>query len=175
MDLKQVEIVLDRYWEGNSSLEEEKQLQQFFTYGEVPEKLKIYRPLFLPPEIEIQPDLGLDFDMQVIGKIQPEKKKKSLEVWKIAAIGIILVGLSIGLYKMDKNYNDSSPVVVNQPISEDTFDNPRAALAETKSALFLMSAAMNKGSQPVLNIAKLDVTKNKRLPNQKNKKLNPKN
>jgi len=172
MDLKQVEIVLNKYWEGDTTLEEEKQLQQFFTYGEVPENLQVYRPLFSLSEIDMEPDLGLDFDRQLIDKLQGKKGAKNRVSWRIAAIGIILVGLSIGLFKMDKEFAGFNPTVDNRELAEDTFDNPRAALAETKQALFLVSAAMNKGSKPVLNIAKLDVTSatNKRYPNNKNKK-----
>jgi hypothetical protein len=38
--------LLDKYFEGRTSCEEEQQLRRFFAEGDVPEDLKIYRPIF---------------------------------------------------------------------------------------------------------------------------------
>lgn len=41
-----IEELLNKYFEGETSCDEERQLQQFFTQGMVPEHLEMYRPLF---------------------------------------------------------------------------------------------------------------------------------
>ena len=41
-----IEELLNKYFEGETTCDEERQLQQFFTQGIVPEHLEAYRPLF---------------------------------------------------------------------------------------------------------------------------------
>lgn len=41
-----IEELLNKYFEGETTCDEERQLQQFFTQGIVPEHLEVYRPLF---------------------------------------------------------------------------------------------------------------------------------
>ena len=46
MDGHKIQELLRRYFDGATSLDEERELQRFFTREEVPESLKQYRPLF---------------------------------------------------------------------------------------------------------------------------------
>ena len=41
-----IDELLDKYFEGETSCEEERELRRFFTEKEVPEHLQTYRPLF---------------------------------------------------------------------------------------------------------------------------------
>lgn len=41
-----IDELLDKYFEGETSCEEERELRRFFTEEEVPEHLQMYRPLF---------------------------------------------------------------------------------------------------------------------------------
>ena len=41
-----IEELLNKYFEGETSCEEERELRHFFTQGIVPEHLKEYSPLF---------------------------------------------------------------------------------------------------------------------------------
>ncbi|RLD25079.1 MAG: hypothetical protein DRI54_05460 [Bacteroidetes bacterium] len=155
MDLKQVEQLLSKYWEGETSLSEEKQLQQFFSYGEVPAHLLVYRDLFVAQEIILNPDLGLDFDREVLDKLDTSENSTRWNFVRIAAIGLILIVTAIGFFKLNNTTN-------TQPIAqEDTYQNPEEALAETKKAFAMMAVAFNKGQQPVMNIVKLDKTNQK--------------
>ena len=155
MDLKQVEQLLNKYWEGETSLTEEKQLQQFFSYGEVPTHLLVYRDLFIAQEITLNPDLGLDFDREVLDKLNTNEDSTRWNFVRIAAIGLILIVTSIGFFKLNNTTN-------TQPIAqEDTFYNPEEALAETKKAFAMISVAFNKGQQPAMNMAQLDKTNKK--------------
>lgn len=40
-----IEELIDRYFEGQTSCEEERELRSFFTQENVPESLQVYRPL----------------------------------------------------------------------------------------------------------------------------------
>ena len=41
-----IEELLEQYFEGRTSAEEEATLRRFFSSGEVPENLTMYKPLF---------------------------------------------------------------------------------------------------------------------------------
>lgn len=155
MDLKQVEQLLSKYWEGETSLTEEKQLQQFFSFGDVPAHLMVYRDLFVAQEITLNPDLGLDFDREVLDKLNTNENPTRWNFIRIAAIGLILIVTAIGFFKLNNTTNTQSIA------QEDTFDNPEEALAETKKAFAMISVAFNKGQQPTMNMAQLDRTNKK--------------
>lgn len=151
MDLKQVENILEKYWLGNSSVEEEMQLSLFFESSEVPEHLKMYRNLFITPEISLNPRLGKDFDAEILSKIKSNPESGIWYTFKIAAIGLILIITSISIFQLD----------AKKEYAEDTFSTPEEALAETKRAFILIAEAMNKGEQPVMMLSKLDQTNEK--------------
>lgn len=46
MHFQQISELLDRYWEGETSLEEERQLRRYFTQGPIDERLREVAPLF---------------------------------------------------------------------------------------------------------------------------------
>ena len=41
-----IEELIDRYFEGQTSCNEERELRRFFTQENIPESLQVYRPLF---------------------------------------------------------------------------------------------------------------------------------
>ena len=47
MDYKYINQLLDRYWQGETTLEEEQILRSFFSQLCVPEELAKFRPLFV--------------------------------------------------------------------------------------------------------------------------------
>lgn len=47
MEAKIIEKLLDKYWEGETTLAEERQLKDFFQQKEIPAHLKVYLPLFV--------------------------------------------------------------------------------------------------------------------------------
>lgn len=63
MDYKYIEQLLERYWECQTTLEEENILRTFFSQKDVPASLFKYRELFAYEQSEPQADtLGEDFD-----------------------------------------------------------------------------------------------------------------
>lgn len=70
MDYKYINQLLDRYWQGETSLEEEQILRAFFSQICVPEELAKYRPLFVYEQTEPKVDrLGEDFDERMMSMI----------------------------------------------------------------------------------------------------------
>ena len=52
--MKNIEELLERYFEGQTSAEEEAMLRRFFVSGDVPENLAMYKPLFAYFDEEIK-------------------------------------------------------------------------------------------------------------------------
>ena len=77
MDYKYINQLLERYWNGETSLEEEQILRSFFSQICVPEELAKYRPLFNYEQTETKTDrLGDDFDERLMSMIDEPQEIK---------------------------------------------------------------------------------------------------
>lgn len=104
MDYKYINQLLDRYWEGNTTLEEEQILRSFFSQLCVPEELAKYRKLFLYEQTEPKADcLGEDFDEKLMSMIGEPKhvtarrvhiSQRLAPLFKAAAMVAIVLTLS---------------------------------------------------------------------------------
>jgi len=99
MDYKYIEQLLERYWEGETTLQEEAILRTFFNQEDVPADLMKYKSFF---DCGLQEEtLGDDFDARIlssIGQEEPQVRIISLSrlkpLFKAAAVVAIL--LTIG-------------------------------------------------------------------------------
>ncbi len=77
MDYKYINQLLDRYWKGETSLEEEEILRAFFSQDELPAELKPYQALFSYEMGEAKREpLGDDFDQKMMAMIEDEYAKE---------------------------------------------------------------------------------------------------
>lgn len=86
MDYKYINQLLERYWNGETSLEEEQILRSFFSQICVPEELAKYRPLFNYEQTETKTDrLGDDFDERIMSMIdEPQEIKVKAQPIRIS-------------------------------------------------------------------------------------------
>lgn len=86
MDYKYINQLLERYWNGETSLEEEQILRSFFNQICVPEELAKYRPLFNYEQTETKTDrLGDDFDERIMSMIdEPQEIKVKAQPIRIS-------------------------------------------------------------------------------------------
>lgn len=75
MDYSYIKQLLDRYWNGDTTLEEERILRAFFSQKSLPGELEKYRAVFAY-EAE-KPALGSDFDERVLALVEEEKPVKA--------------------------------------------------------------------------------------------------
>jgi len=68
MDCKYIEQLLERYWQCETSLEEEAQLRAFFNGSDVPEHLLRYKDLFVYQQLQQEVDY-LKQEMEFLKKI----------------------------------------------------------------------------------------------------------
>lgn len=99
MDYKYIEQLMERYWEGETTLQEESILRTFFSQADIPEHLRMFQPLFICEQQKEEP-LGEDFDARILEQIgeAPLAKTVSLKarlmpLFKAAAIVAIVLTL----------------------------------------------------------------------------------
>ena len=74
MDYKYIEQLLERYWQCETTLQEEAILRSFFSQDDVPAELEQYKALFA---MQQEPSLGDDFDARILAMVGQEEKPKA--------------------------------------------------------------------------------------------------
>ncbi len=116
MDYKYINQLLERYWECQTTLEEENILRAFFSQDDIPASLLQYRDLFVYETMEPQTDvLGEDFDAKILGMIGEEEpvkarvislKQRMMPLFKAAAVVAILLTLGNAM-QMSVDWNQN--------------------------------------------------------------------
>ena len=79
MDYKDIEQLLERYWQCETSVEEESVLRDFFSREDVPAHLLRYKNLFVYQQVQQEVGLGEDFDARILAQVEtPVVKAKRL-------------------------------------------------------------------------------------------------
>ncbi len=156
MDSNRIQELLEKYWECETSLEEEQELRAYFSNGDIDEQFKDEAPLF-QYYVNEKKDGGLDglFDEQVLAELEKSqvsrpKKGNAVQLFfnlaKVAAVGLIIVTAG---YFIREEMNKQEV----QPYLTDTFEDPQKAFEETKKALQLISKNFNKGRKEVKKLS----------------------
>lgn len=139
MDSEKIDELLNKYWNCETSLEEEQQLQAYFRDTAVPDGLKETANLFRYFDDQKKKELtDISFDHSVKKKISPQKEKmRSLffNTMRIAA-GIAVLIVAVWLVRLE--VRKGTP-----PEMADTYDDPDRAFEETKKALMMISKSFN--------------------------------
>ena len=161
MELYKIETVLEKYFEGETTLNEEQELQHYFASPEVAPHLQQYTSLFNHFAVEKEQQFKQEIPAFEIHKVENKSKKRNLAWVSIAASVVVLMG--IGTYVF---YN-SEPVNENKDLG--TYDDPEVAFKATQKALSLLSNNVNVGIESVQYIEEYQIAKNKVFRKQKNK------
>lgn len=139
MDYKYIEQLLERYWEAETSVEEELVLQAFFAQHELPEHLAQYQPIFVALAEEEQEQLSADFDARLMKRIKPQPKltitRAVKRTFAVAASIAVFFMVGFGIQYIYKS--TQQPVVwdYNPASYTDSYDSPKIALDESVEAL----------------------------------------
>lgn len=124
MDFKYIEQILERYWQCETSLEEEAQLRAFFAGDDVPEHLLRYKDLFVYQQLQQEEHLGEDFDARVLAEIEaPVVKAKRLTLTArfiplFKAAAVVAVVLSLGNVMQHSFFADVKEVAAADTIGK---------------------------------------------------------
>ena len=152
MDSDKINELLQRYWNAETSLEEEQQLRTFFAREPVPENLKETASLFR--YFDQQKKLGVDdpaFDSELKKKIKAPAGKvinfSMVQVARIAAGLFVVVAATFFVRQEIKKAYPDEPTA-----EEDTYSDPKVAFEETKKALMMIGKSFNKAQKEASKI-----------------------
>lgn len=158
MDLKRVKALLDEYYEGRTSREEEIFLLNFFRGQNIPVEMKADKLLFLSIYESSKDEIPDEkFDEKLFAAIDEsdhEKKKKGIvRNFLLAATGIaanVLLFLGSYFFLGERQAGDTFLVA-----DEYSNDDARHAYEEARNALLLVSEVMNKGTEQLGVLSKM--------------------
>ncbi|PKA83948.1 hypothetical protein ATE92_2117 [Ulvibacter sp. MAR_2010_11] len=127
MELANIEVLLETYFEGNTTLAEEASLREYFTGDKVAPHLAMYKPLFIGLQKAQTEVSDKEIDL-------PENTTQSNKWWYgIAAL--LVVGVTVGGF------------LFSQPQLSQEEKEALAAFDKTKETLLLLSSSLNKGAE----------------------------
>lgn len=143
MDSKDIEQLLEKYWNCDTSLEEEQQLRDFFKGNAIPESLTETASLFRFFEAEKKKSLADSFDHAVTKEIRKRQGGKIIslgwvQIARIAAGVLVVVAATYFIrQEVRKAYPEEEAIV-------DTYSDPQLAFEETKKALMMIGKGFGK-------------------------------
>jgi len=170
MDSNRIEELLSKYWNCETSLEEEQQLREYFKGGDIPEQWKETAALFRYFEENKKKTLNdVAFDAAILQNVQPQKKGKLVKLFynsmRIAA-GIAVLVMAVWFVRKEVRVTTPQEVV-------DTYDDPQLAFEETKKALLMISKSFGTAESQAkkLNMFNEAQEEIQKKDNEKNSKL----
>lgn len=139
MDYKYIEQLLERYWECQTTLEEESILQMFFAQDSVPAHLLPYRVLFLAEKEERrQTVLGKEFDDRLIRLAEQDAPVKAVTISLsqrlrpfFRAAAVIAIILTLGSAAQTALEPDEENVATQRGFSSLTKQGPSVAVSDS--------------------------------------------
>ncbi len=157
MEYREIEEILNRYFEGECTLEEEAQLKHYFSKPALPAEqteMKVLFQYFTEAKQDTAPPFDVSDNLNSL--IEKEWKKETRNrfgrvlAWAGSAAAVIV--LSLGIFQ----YTNKPEAIVKQTYIKDTYQDPKLAYLETKRALLLVSRTMNRNTSNLKYLSKFD-------------------
>lgn len=152
MNIRQIEILIDKYFEGQTSLEEEKAIRDFLLKKDVPEKFKWLRDYFVYTEESAgQVSVSEGFDEKILGHLEESEKKersssRKLYLYVVSGVAASIL-LVIGLFTIIDRITDRI-----DPSSQEA----EVAYQQASQALLFVSSKLNSGMKEASDMKKLN-------------------
>ncbi len=150
MELDHIRILLRKYYNGESSLAEEKELKDFLSRDIVPDEFKneqLHFQFLQQAGVETMPG------EVILPDVEKQMVKQRTVRWPYymtgaAACMALLIG-TFYWYQLNENGQKANPT-----LAKGTCENPEEAYAEAKRALLIVSTKLNKGTDRMQKISK---------------------
>lgn len=144
MELNKIETLLDKYFEGNTSIDEENTLKSYFSQDNIPSHLQDYKAMF-----------NYFAQNKEVTSNKPIQVKPNKKAWRVnllvASVAVILLFTVLVV-----DFKPNSEKLTKTEIKE-----AQKALEDTKKAFQLISKNLNKGNNAIAYLNKFESTKNK--------------
>jgi len=171
MNIKEVYILMEKYFDGNTSLDEEQKLRNFFSEftTDIPDELLVYQALFCENKSESIPVLDRTFTENIWQQIeQKNTKTKVVSIqafkWLLTAAASLILMLSVYQWYGKREYKQFIAAHNQQEMTKEE------ALLATKQALAFVSIKLNEGRRPIKNVGSFYRFQNK-IKNNKNENI----
>ncbi|WP_159471257.1 HEAT repeat domain-containing protein [Dyadobacter sp. 3J3] len=177
-----IDDLLNKYYEGETTLEEEKYLRSFFQKDNIPAYLQSHAAQFryFADAGKEQPSTAFDFEIpqETIGK--KSVKIKALTSWTLriaAGLALLVTGFASGFiysYKLEKNHNSENSYIskseaepflkMRKVLAFDQSENTSASdRIQAVSQSYELSGADAEITELLVNVLNFDVNVNVRL------------
>lgn len=149
MELKMIRQILQKYFEGESSEQEEQLLEEYFRSASVAKDLEKYRSFFVGfQELSAKRDKKLEGEiMDFILENEHREKTRYRWLWQAAssiAAAIVVALIAVNFYTTPYKW-------------EDTYTDPDQAYAEAAQAIRYVAGRYQKGLANLQPVKKLNV------------------
>jgi hypothetical protein len=154
--IAEIRKLLDRFYLGETTLEEEQLLQKYFSSARVPEELMPDRDLFRslePAGNTIAVPGGLN--QKILDVIEQQEKKvvrtRRISIYSLSGLAaglLVVIALYVGYFS-----EDQSGLLASQEMT-DTYEDPQDAYEEAKRTLAYVSAKLNTGTSELEYVKK---------------------
>lgn len=154
--------LLEKYWAGDSSLKDEKEIRAYFAGDHIAEEHKSIAPLFglfsLKQDDSYNKDLSTVLNSTLTGgakrdtEVRPKRSSKVFQLRKfVMAIAAVFATVMTAVIVMnhDANLIDDNPIMASNKIILDGSDDSDEALRVTKKALVFLSGKLKKNGKKV--------------------------
>ncbi len=144
--MKPAEIIqlLAKYYDGTSTIEEERLLKEYFEGSGVPDELldeqEIFR-CYSNLSNKVVPEPSVDFELKIFAAIDREEKRKVMTGSR--RLYAMLSGVAAALLIVAATYF----FFERRPDIRDTYSDPEVAYAEAMKILHSVSSRMNDGTR----------------------------
>lgn len=130
---EEIKIILEKYYSGTSSLEEERKLKIFFQSNRLHPEAKIFN--FTQSENSFSIDNEVIWEK--INSIQTKRKRVIRQIYLVSSIAAsMLIILTLGFFLI-RNKNQTK-----SPYFTETYTDPQAAYAATQKYLSMISSKL---------------------------------
>ncbi|WP_310994161.1 hypothetical protein [Aequorivita marina] len=142
MELIKIEKLLDAYFEGTTSLSEEKLLQDYFNTEKVADHLIQYKPIFIG--LKAARTERYEHEIRL-----PDNKSKPNKTWWYSVAAMLVISLGVaGFYFAQPQYSQEEKEAL-------------AAFEKSKRAMLFLSENLNKGTEQLTFVEQFKINKNK--------------
>lgn len=143
MELDKIDKLLEAYFEGTTSLEEEAQLMDYFNNHNVADHLLQYKPIFVGLSAAGKECSSKDFILM------EETSSKIIKPWWYAVAGMVVVAIGVGGF------------FLSQPQLSQDEREALIAFENSKTTMMLLSQKLNKGTYQLTYVNQFDIAKDK--------------
>jgi uncharacterized protein HemX len=157
MELNKIEEIIEKYFQGETTIAEENLLKRYFSASDIAPHLASYKPFFnYFSQAKEEKSKRVLENLTATDKEVTIHDKKPVFTWLSIAASVLVV-LGVGTYFYQSGKQEAS--IAQSELG--TYDDPEKALAATQKALALLSNNVNVGIESVQYVKEFEQSKNK--------------